>query len=68
MDQRAAVAASSPELGAGDVTRELARRWAELPHAEKAAYEERADRRKKEYLEAKATYTTGLGGAAGDQE
>ena len=62
------MATLSPELGAGDVTRELARRWAELPHAEKAAYEERADRRKEEYLEAKATYTTGLGGADEDQE
>ena len=68
MDQRAAVAASSPGFGAGDVTRVLARRWAGLPHAEKAAYEERADRRKEEYLEAKATYTTGLGGADEDQE
>ena len=37
------MATLSPELGAGDVTRELARRWAELPHAEKAAYEERPE-------------------------
>ena len=66
MDQRAEVATGSPELGAGDVTRELARRWAALPPAEKATYEERADRSKEEYLEAKATYTEGLGGAAGD--
>ena len=69
VDQRSAVAASRPELGAVDVTRELAKRWGELPPVEKAVYEERADRRKEEYLEAKASFTGGLGGAAaGDQE
>jgi len=53
---RGQVKAANPDFGVGDVAKELGKRWAECTEAEKAIYEEMAEKDRQRYDKEKQAY------------
>jgi len=67
-DKRSEVKTHNPELGFGEVARELAELWKQLTDDDKKPYNAKADRDKKRYEKEKAAYEGKGGAAAADDD